>query len=109
VDQLLTAVDAQVLIRTIASTPLGVSHTKHAGDRMVKWRVDAESIRRMLKNGEIVARARFEAGEYRYQVEERRGSSTPARRYVRVVVVIIEQDHLRIHTLYRRKPKGEQS
>lgn len=64
--QFLTAVDAQVLIRTIASTPLGVSHTKHAGDRMVKWGVDAESIRRILKNGEIVARARFEAGEYRY-------------------------------------------
>ena len=33
---------------------------------MVKWGVDAESIRRILKNGEIVARARFEAGEYRY-------------------------------------------
>lgn len=103
VDHPLTMSEAERVIQRIALIPNGVRFRSHCLTRMRQRGLDALDIGRMLKNPVMVGPAYKRNGEWRYRVIERAGNAPPERRGVNVVVVIVSEDRLRAHTVYRRR------
>jgi len=102
-EQPLTMTDAEQVIRRIAQLPEGVGFRGHCLTRMRQRGFDALDVVRILKNAVMVGQAYKRAGEWRYRVVERPGNAPPDRRGVNVVVVILCEDRLQAHTLYRKR------
>ena len=103
-DQPLTMSEAEKTIQRIALQALGVGFRSHCLEQMEKRRFDALDIIRMLRHAKLVCPAYQRSGEWRYKVTEQPGNAPPERRGVHVVVVIITEDRLQAHTVYR--PRG---
>ena len=99
----LTMAEAERSIRRIALDPVGVAFRSHCWKRMRQWGLDALEIVRILRNPEMTGPAYKRRGEWRYRVTERTGNAQPERRGVHVVVVIVREDHLHAHTVYRKR------
>jgi len=95
--------EAERVIQRIALTPYGVGFRSHCLTRMRQRGLDALDIIRILRNPEMVCMPYMRNGEWRYRVVERAGNAPPGRRGVNVVVVIMSEDRLRAHTVYRRR------
>ncbi len=95
--------DAERVIQRIALAPTGVAFRSHCLTRMKQRGLDALDIVRMLRNPEMVCPPYVRNGEWRYRVVERAGNAPPHRRGVNVVVVIVSEDRLQAHTVYRRR------
>jgi len=95
--------EAERVIQRIALGPNGIGFRSHCLTRMKQRGLDALDIERMLRNPEMVCAAYQRNGEWRYRVVERAGNAPPERRGVNVVVVIVTEDRLRAHTVYRRR------
>jgi len=102
-DEPLTISEAEQEIRRIACLSTGVGFRSHCLIRMKQRRLDALDIVRMLRNPKLAGPAYKRKGEWRYRVTERAGNAPPERRGVQVVVVIVLEDHLHVHTVYRRR------
>lgn len=103
-DQPLTMADAEKLIQRIALLAMGVGFRSHCLEQMEKRGFDALDIVRMLRHAKLVCPAYQRSGEWRYKGVEQRGNAPPERRGVHVVVVILTEDRLQAHTVYR--PRG---
>jgi S-adenosylmethionine/arginine decarboxylase-like enzyme len=68
---------------------------------MAERGIDALDITRLLKNAELMCPAYRRNGEWRYRVHERPGNASPERKGVAVVVVVVSEDHVACHTVYR--------
>ena len=95
--------EAERVIRRIALTPAGVGFRSYCLNRMLQRGLDAVDIVRVLRNPKMVCPAYLRNGEWRYRVVERAGNAPPERRGVNVVVVILGDDRLRAHTVYRQR------
>lgn len=93
--------EAEQTIRRIAHRPTGVGFRSHCLEQMEKRGFDALDIVRMLRNPVLVCPAYKRNGEWRYKVMERPGNAPPERRGVHVVVVVIAEDRLQAHTVFR--------
>ena len=100
-EQPLTMFEAEQVIHRIATHPLGVGFRRHCLEQMEKRGFDAVDIIKMLRNSVLVRPAYARNGEWRYRVTERSGNAPPERRGVHVVVVVITEDRLQVHTVYR--------
>ena len=103
VNEPLTTVEAERFVRRIALDPVGVTFRSCCLMRMRQRRLDALDIIRILRNAEMTGPAYKRRGEWRYRVTERGGTAPPERRGVHVVVVIVREDHLHAHTVYRKR------
>jgi hypothetical protein len=101
--QPLTMFEAESCIRRIAKLPTGVGLRSHCHQRMKQWGLDALDIVKMLCNAEMVVPAYKRNGERRCRVTDRAGNAPSERRGVHVVVVIVPEDHLQAHTVYRKR------
>jgi hypothetical protein len=99
----LTRAEAEKLIRRIAQNPTGVGLRSHCRDRMRQWGLDALDIQRILRNAVVQVPAYKRNNEWRYRVAERPGNAPEARRNVQAVVVILTEDGLQVHTVYRKR------
>ncbi len=99
--------EAKEVIRRIALLPTGVGLRSHCQMRMKQRGLDALDITRILRNAEMFEPAYKRNGEWRYRVTERPGNAPPDRRGVHVVVVIVRDDHLQVHTVYKTKPRSK--
>jgi len=104
VEQPLTVAEAEQVIQRIAVHPLGVGFRSHCLEQMEKRGFDAVDIVKMLRNPSLVCPAYRREGEWRYKVMERPGNAPPPRRGIHVVVVIITEERLQAHTVF--KPRG---
>ena len=95
--------EAEQVIRQIAHLPEGVGFRRHCLQRMRQRGFDALDIVRILRSAVMVGPAYVRNGEWRYRVIERPGNAPPAQRDVNVVVVILCEDRLQAHTLYRKR------
>ncbi len=98
--------EAERKIRRIAHLPAGVAFRSHCRDRMRQRGLDALDIVRVLRNAVLAAPAYKRNGEWRYRVRERPGNAPVERRGINVVVVVVRDDHLHAHTVYRTR-RGE--
>lgn len=97
--------EAERVISRIALLPSGVAFRSHCRERMRQRGLDALDIVRMLRNPQMACPAYKRGGEWRYRVKERAGNAPPKRRGIFVVVVIVTEDHLQAHTVYRRRER----
>jgi hypothetical protein len=102
-EQPLTKADAERLMRRISTLPAGISYRRHCRERMAQRDIDALDVVRLLRNVEMVRDAYRREGEWRYRVRERPGNALPWRADVELVVVIVSEEHLQCHTVYRRR------
>ncbi len=65
--------------------------------------IDALDITRLLRNAEVLGPAYKRSGEWRYRVRERPGNAPPERKGLQVVVVVVTQNRVSCHTVYRRR------
>jgi hypothetical protein len=66
-------------------------------------RVGALDVVRLLRNAELVRDAYRREGEWRYRVRERPGNAPSWRVDLEVVLVIVSDEQLQAHTVYRRR------
>lgn len=71
--------------------------------RMSERRIDAEDIVRVLKSCVLAGTPVMRCEEWRYKVKERRGNASPERQDIEVVVVIVDEEEIEAHTVYRRR------
>jgi len=102
VEQPLTKIEAERVIRRIAGLVNGFTPRGHCRKRMAQRGFDDLDLVRILKNAELVRPAERRGGEWRYCVRERPGNAPPERQDVYVVVVIESDVHLFGQTVYRR-------
>jgi len=65
----LTRTEAQALIRRVASSGAGVSFTRHAHERMMKWGLSEPDCLRVPRGGEVTRPAHKRLGFWRYRIE----------------------------------------
>ncbi len=95
--------DAEQAIRRIANDPMGIGFRSYCLMRMKQRGFDALDIVRILRNAEMIGPAYKRDDEWRYRVVERSGNAPPERRGVNVVVIIVSDDRLQAHTVYRQR------
>lgn len=102
-EQPLDRADAEALIRRVATLADGIGFRGHCLKRMSERLIDAEDIVRVLQSCVLAGKPMMRCEEWRYKVKERRGNASPDRQDIEVVVVIVEENEIEAHTVYRRR------
>jgi hypothetical protein len=92
---------AETVVRRAASLPSGIEYRSHCWTRMAERLIDALDIVRLLRNGEMIESAYKRNGEWRYRFRERPGNAPLDRRNLKVVVVVVSENRVSCHTVYR--------